>query len=215
MAPQILNMELLLTSHWTDRDAKPTSHGENQMLKQDFSKQQVPHKRRKSSFGSVKQFAIDPIHMIQTLLTPGISAASCNEETLSSSFLILDGLLTISLGELTAEGRETKYNMLEDATERWGARFETNIGVGKVCYEYRHETEEEEEKCMSCCSSVGDDECNPSQGNILSQTLDLIPLVLDESLIDIRAINPDGYIPPSHKMVADCLKVRQTQHHSM
>ena len=167
---------------------------------------------RKKRFPSLRSMAIEPFNMIQALLTPGVSAASCNKETLSSSFLILDGFLTISLGELSTDNsdNDTRYNMLDDATERWGSRLETNICVGKVSYEYRHDTEEEEEKCMSFSSSSdGEDECAATgNGSILSQKLDLIPLVLDDpSTLQSSTLNPERYVPPSHKMVADCLKV--------
>lgn len=218
MAPQNLNMELLLTSQLGADDHSKL------ILKEDYAVQtfaknnllrpgtrsQKKHRRRKKS-QSFKFMSIEPFNVIQSLLTPGISAASCNEETLSSSFLLLDGILTISLGELSSDESDTEngYDLLRDATERWGARLETNISVGNVSYEYQHESEEAEEKCMSVSSSDGEDEQSP-HGAILSQKLDLVPLVLDDpSSLDINKPNPDRYVPPSHKMVADCLKASE------
>lgn len=259
MAPQNLNiMDMPLTPEFTAKGEKSLLQQEDELLKPNYTgtgkdgpsspspstyllrspQTRTDTRNKKIFFTSLKSMSIDPFHLIQTLLTPGRSAASCNEETLSSSFLILDGFLTISLGELTHSDmnrnpdnqdydqttRNRRYNnMHQDATERWGARLETNLCVGKVCYEYRHDSEEEEEKCMSFSSTDDEDECvydvngtgtgtppsHQSQAAILSQKLDLIPLVLEDSLSkDITVMNnPDRHVPPSHKMVADCLKV--------
>lgn len=228
MAPQNLNMELLLTSQLAatidhsklilkEDYAKLASDKSNKPLSRvgtRFASTDVERRRKKKRFQHFKTLSIQPFNVIQSLLTPGISAASCNEETLSSSFLLLDGILTISLGELSNVdigseefGVDDKYDLLKDSSERWGARMETNISVGKVCYEYQHESEEAEEKCMSNSSSDLEDEQTP-HGAILSQKLDIVPLVLDDpSTLDARSPNPDRYVPPSHKMVADCLKV--------
>lgn len=220
MAPQNLNIELLLTTPELLRsNSKEVSYiyEQDKIANVDITTA-VCNKEcsitndqgRKKRFIPLKPILIDPIHMIKTILTPGISSASCNEETLSSSFLILDGLSTISLGKLSSNANdELSDSILEEAIERWGARYETNISVGKVCYEYSCESEEdEEEKCLSFSSSDGEDTFHPG-GSILSQKLDLIPLVLENSFThDTRAPNPELYLPPSHRMVADCLKVR-------
>jgi tetratricopeptide (TPR) repeat protein len=227
MPPQNINMELLVASEFASSEGKSILQPDGgELLEKEFAGTQTtaikylhsndlrpPQREKKKRFTSLKSMAIEPFNMIQSLLTPGVSAASCNEETLSSSFLILDGFLTISLGELTHDNDENedrydnKYNMFQDASERWGARLETNICVGKVCYEYRHDTEEEEEKCMSFSSS---DEEEQGHASILSQKLDLVPLVLDDpSTLDNTSINPNRHVPPSHKMVADCLKFRE------
>lgn len=203
-------MDLLLTA----KEGSPILRGDIELFKRDIPKAKSRRysnekKRvRKERFQLLKPVTIDPFQMIQSLLKPGMSAASCNEETLSSSFLILDGTLTISLGALSYDKKESNYDMLEDATERWGSRLETNICVGKVCYEYRYDNEEAEEKCRSNSFSDAEEDIPPNHGAVLSQTLDLVPLVLDDTLNqDSMTISPGRYVPPSHKMVADCLKV--------
>ncbi len=215
MAPQNLNMGLLLTSEFSTKDTSISYlQGNNKILSQEYvekdpmyNKSHLSKQGRKKRFALLKPMTIDPLQMMQAFLTPGTSAASCNEETLSSSFLILDGFQTIFLGALKTDDDKSTCNMLDDSVERWGARLETNICVGKVCYEYRHDNEEQEEKCLSFSSSDGEDDAAPS-GSILSQKLDLVPLVLDDPLTnDVGVINPERYVPPSHKMVADCLKV--------
>lgn len=125
--------------------------------------------------------------------------AYCNEETLSSSFLILDGFMTISLFDDSSS--------VLDATERWGKRLETNICVGKVSYEYRLSDEVEKQLNHASSKEEGEEEVK-TKATILSQNLENIPLVLDqEPSEDGTLLDPDRYLPPSHKMVADALKV--------
>lgn len=135
-----------------------------------------------------------PKSMMQSLFSFGVSAAYCNEETLSSSFLILDGVLTISLGAISSES-DTPNGMMNEATTRWGQRVETNICVGKVSYNYRWDEEEEK----------GLDHEVSNNASVLSQTLVLTPLGVDPDPTETRDIDPDRYLPPAHKMVADTL----------
>ena len=124
--------------------------------------------------------------------------AYCNEETLSSSFLILDGFKTISLAD--------SWNQKE-AIERWGKRLETNICVGKVSYEYREADEVEQSMSNSSSSHEDFDDALSAKAAIVSQHLEKIPLVLDsDTTEDGTLLDPDRYLPPSHKMVADALK---------
>lgn len=134
--------------------------------------------------------------------------AYCNEDTYSTSFLILDGFMTICLGDGTSTiGGSGRSKVLEEATERWGTRLETNICVGKVSYEYR--LSDEVEKSMSHCSSeAAGEEGEETNATILSQHLEKIPLLLDQEPNDNGTmLDPERYLPPSHKMVADALKV--------
>jgi len=154
---------------------------------------------------AMRTMARRPINMFQTLLIPGgsagVSAAYCNEETLSSSFLILDGFMTLFLGRYSPYGRN-EYDMRRDASERWGSRVETNVCIGKVAYEYR--MAEEKEKSM-------DFESSRNGATIVSQTLVKRPLGLgaEPTATDSKVINIDSYVPPSHKMVADCLTFQE------
>jgi len=151
----------------------------------------------------------NPLHVLQELLFPGgTSAAYCNEETASTSFLILDGFMTIFLGDLSKEidSKKISSNALKDATERWGKRLETNICVGKVSYEYRHSDEAEMYMDMPSSNSG---EISERSAPIVSQNLDRVPLVLDHEANNRDILDPKFYFPPSHKMVADALKFQE------
>jgi len=233
MAPQNINMELLLTSELAAGERKFVLPSYSEVLKKEFDNiifdktklkatnqyldqglydEANRNSRRKKRFPNIRSMAIEPLTMIQALLVPGSSAASCNEETLSSSFLILDGFQTISLGEITtgdskANNLSISNTMLKEATERWRSRLNTNFCVGKVSYEYRHADEEEEEKCMSFSSSDGEYESSAAKcGSILSQTLEKVRLIMDN---DKEPMSPDRHVPPNHRMVADCLKFKE------
>lgn len=148
-----------------------------------------------------------PLHVIRTLLFPeGKSMAYCNDETLSSSFLILDGFMSISLVD---DNESELLTRNEDAIERWGKRLETNICVGKVVYEYRHS--EEDEKSMDNYSSSDSERSEyRNEATILSQNLEKVPLLLDQEPIeDGTMLDPDRYLPPSHRMLADALKFQE------
>jgi len=153
----------------------------------------------------MRTMARRPINMFQAMFIPGgsagASAAYCNEETLSSSFLILDGFMTLFLGRYSPCGR-SEYDMRRDASERWGKRVETNICIGKVAYEYT--MAEDKEKSM-------DFESSANGATIVSQTLVKRPLGLDAEpmVTDSKVINIESYVPPSHKMVADCLTFQE------
>ena len=220
MAPQVVNIELLLSSTEISQnlfstmnvmDGRPKDpiqhHPEFDKINDEFAlmkRKSSRRQKRKYSATSVIP-SQNPLHIIKNLLFPGgQSMAYCNEETLSSSFLILDGFMTISLWDVRngSSGVSAK-----NATERWGNRLETNICVGKVSYEYR--LSDEVEKSMGHSSEEGDEDSN--RASILSQNLKKIPLVLDQEPADSGAmLDPDRYLPPSHKMVADALKVSFT-----
>lgn len=242
MAPQVVNMELLLStpdlSHLSTLKIKNHLHRvpASPLINTDrgsesFALYKKPNRSRRPRTTKVKRKysatsvipSHDPINFIQNLLFPvGASKAYCNEETLSSSFLILDGFMTISLGD---DVRSTNRNRarpnvnsvrmessLKNATERWGKHLESNICVGKVSYEYRES--DEVEKTMSHSSEEEDedgDSLNTSnRASILSQHLEKIPLILDEEPADSGTLlDPDRYLPPSHKMVADALKYEE------
>lgn len=149
-----------------------------------------------------------PINIVHSLLIPGgsgaVSAAYCNEETFSTSFLVLDGFLTIYLGEYypSSENEGDKNNVrntIRYAAERWGKRVDTNVCIGKVSYEYR--MTEKHEKSMDVQSST-------KNASIISQKLVKKPLGVPEPL-DSKHISPDNYLPPTHKMVADCLTFKE------
>lgn len=124
----------------------------------------------------------NPFKMLQTLLFPGgASMAYCNEETLSSSFLILDGLKPISLADSSKDQKE--------AIERWGQRLETNICVGKVSYEYREADEVEQ----SMSNSSSDFDALSIRAEVVSQHLEKIPLVLDsDTTEDGTLLDPES-----------------------
>lgn len=219
MAPQVVNIELLLSSTEISQnlfstmnvmDGRPKDpiqhHPEFDKINDEFAlmkRKSSRRQKRKYSATSVIP-SQNPLHIIKNLLFPGgQSMAYCNEETLSSSFLILDGFMTISLWDVRngSSGVSAK-----NATERWGNRLETNICVGKVSYEYR--LSDEVEKSMGHSSEEGDEDSN--RASILSQNLKKIPLVLDQEPADSGAmLDPDRYLPPSHKMVADALKFEE------
>jgi len=207
MPPQVANMELLLSSELPQHQLTSMD-----VLKENVTLKTFEQDSERSSDGSfrsrrrkkylTKNCATkqDPFRMIRNLLFPGgASMAYCNEETLSSSFLILDGFMTISLSDASSS--------VLDATERWGKRLETNICVGKVSYEYRLSDEVERNMNLSSSTDEGEEEVE-TKATILSQNLEKIPLVLDqEPSEDGTLLDPDRYLPPSHKMVADALKV--------
>jgi len=210
MSPRIENsMDLMLdsTSASTSTSTSSSSllnNGSDSLLfsafRETFLKKNVESKESGNcSSKAMRTMARRPINMFQTLLIPGgsggISAAYCNEETLSTSFLVLDGFLTIFLGQFSLNEKNI-YNMERDANERWTKRVETNVCIGKVSYEYR--MAEKEEKSMSMKHSS-------KSASIVSQTLVKKPLGVGPEPNDSKSINTDNYIPPSHKMVADCL----------
>jgi len=208
MPPQVANMELLLSSELPQHQLASMD-----MLKENVTLKTFEQDSERSSDGSfrsrrkkylTKNCATkqDPFRMIRNLLFPGgASMAYCNEETLSSSFLILDGFMTISLSDASSS--------VLDATERWGKRLETNICVGKVSYEYRLSDEVERNMNLSSSTDEGEEEVE-TKATILSQNLEKIPLVLDqEPSEDGTLLDPDRYLPPSHKMVADALKFQE------
>ena len=222
MAPQVVNMELLLSPQLAPGQlatmevlvdphvTRPIVNNAKSERSRDSDNSNYSKRRsrRKHSARSVIPNQDDPFNMIKSLFfSGGSSKAYCNEETLSSSFLILDGFMTISLGD--AKSEFVGFS-IDDATERWGKRLETNICVGKVSYEYRLSDEAEKSmKSMSHSFSEDGDEESTTKASILSQNLEKIPLVLDEEPIeDGTMLDPDRYLPPSHKMVADALKVR-------
>ena len=209
MPPQVVNMDLLLSSELGQHQIsskemlkyspiiKPFQH--DYMRSSDGSDGSFKSRRRRKYLTMQAATKQDPLRMLRSLLFPGgASMAYCNEETLSSSFLILDGFMTISLAD---DG-----SSVQDATERWGKRLETNICVGKVSYEYRQSDEVEKQMNLSPSKEEGQDDLKKAA--IVSQNLEKIPLVLDqEPSEDGTLLDPDRYLPPSHKMVADALKV--------
>lgn len=185
------------------KESSSKSSGRSQSPRSTLVSRPTRQKRRYSP-----SHVSNPLHVLQELLFPGgTSAAYCNEETASTSFLILDGFMTIFLGDLSNErsNRSISSNALQDATERWGKRLETNICVGKVSYEYRHSDEAEMYMDMPHSNSG---EFSRRSATIVSQNLDRVPLVLDHDANNRDILDPKFYFPPSHKMVADALKVR-------
>lgn len=146
----------------------------------------------------------NPICVIRTLLfAEGKSMAYSNEETLSSSFLILNGFMTICLFDSTNKGESNSF----DAKERWLKRLETNIYVGKVSYEYRSEDED----------SAGDDARDDidttsvvyaHNASVLSQTLKRVPYVLDQEK-SIKLADPKFKVPTGHQKFANALQAQQ------
>lgn len=210
MPPQVVKSEMLLSTELNETDVSRLIIGASGV---DFSPhrlEQKLHGRSQSPRSTVTpprpkrkyhRRTLSPLHMIQDLLFPGgLSAAYCNEETLSTSFLVLDGFMTIFLGEFSDEGASLSSEALRVATERWGRRLETNISVGKVSYEYRLSDEVE--------MSTGGD-ISRSEAPIISQNLEKVPLVLDQEPNERKILNPKFYFPPSHKMVADGLKFQE------
>ncbi len=211
MAPQVVNVDLLLSSTELSQDlfgamnvidGKLLDPAQQHPEIAKYNAKPSRRQKRKYSATSVVQ-SQNPFHLIQNLLFPvGHSMAYCNEETLSSSFLILDGFRTISLWD-NSEGNSSAFSV-KNATARWGNRLETNICVGKVSYEYRRS--DEVERSMS--HSSGESTNDSNRASILSQNLEKIPLVLDQEPADSGTmLDPDRYLPPVHKMVADALKV--------
>lgn len=197
MPPQVVNMDVLLTQEFPQKSQYEVFGPltTTSIMKPDSpasSPKSIKSRRRKYS----NEKGQNPFKMLQTLLFPGgASMAYCNEETLSSSFLILDGLKTISLADSSKDQKE--------AIERWGKRLETNICVGKVSYEYREADEVEQ----SMSNSSSDFDALSTRAEVVSQHLEKIPLVLDsDTTEDGTLLDPDRYLPPSHKMVADALK---------
>ncbi len=219
MPPQVVKSELLLSTELAENHLSgliidgggldssqhkfdPYHHGRSSSPRSTLT---PPRPKRKYH----SKRPTSPIHMIQELLFPGgMSAAYVNEETLSTSFLILDGFMTIFLGEVSnvEVNKSLNSSALSGATERWGRRLETNISVGKVSYEYRCSDEVE--------MSTGED-VPRKEVSILSQNLEKVPLVLDQEPNDRKILNPKFYFPPSHKMVADGLKVRTVERSSI
>ena len=226
MPPQVVNMELLLSSEVSQQQipglealrviqhtkpVDPDSSTKSSSLSSHSSEGSLRKKvkrNRRFSLTHVEQKQ-HPLHVIRTLLFPGgKSMAYCNDETLSSSFLILDGFLTICLIDDKNKKDNASFSQVQDAIERWGKRLETNICVGKVSYEYR--LSDEDEKSMSTDSEVSE---RSNEATILSQNLEKIPLLLDQEPIeDGTMLDPDRYLPPSHRMLADALKVSLLQY---
>lgn len=220
MPPQVVNVELLLSSELSHhpirgledalkvvspaKDAGPDSKSSLSSHSSDGSLRRKTKRNRRFSLQHDTPKQHHPLHVIRTLLFPGgKSMAYCNDETLSSSFLILDGFMTISLVDCN---ENTYISHVEDAIERWGKRLETNICVGKVSYEYR--LSDEDEKSMSHFSLDSEGSQGGNEATILSQNLEKVPLVLDqEPAEDGTMLDPDRYLPPSHRMLADALKV--------
>ncbi len=210
MPPQVAKTQMMLAGNSrmtiiesSDFKESPSKSSERcQSPRSALSSRSTRQKRRYSP-----SHVSNPLHVLQELLFPGgTSAAYCNEETASTSFLILDGFMTIFLGDLSKEGdnKNTSSNALKDATERWGKRLETNICVGKVSYEYRHSDETEMYMDMPSSNSG---ELSERSAPIVSQNLDRVPLVLDHEANNRDILDPKFYFPTSHKMVADALKV--------
>lgn len=212
MGPQNVSIQVLLAPHLSSSDITGSSSLTNSsqdanMFNPDRSrfgkKVQTGQSKENCTSKAMRTMSRRPINMFKTLLIPGgsagVSAAYCNEETLSSSFLILDGFLTLFLGQYSPSGRN-EYDMRRDASERWGRRVETNVCIGKVAYEYR--MAEEKEKSM-------DFDQSRNSATIVSQTLVKKPLGVDTEQTDSKVINTDSYVPPSHKMVADCLTYQE------
>lgn len=202
MAPQI-NMDLLLTSQELTSSIAP-SPPLLTLERNSFNSCRNTYRNcmmKTSRNGARRRRVMEqsPKSMMQTLFSFGVSAAYCNEETVSSSFLILDGVLTISLGAITSKDNKP-YSMMNEAISRWGQRVETNICVGKVSYNYRWD-DEEEEKGLEY-SEVS------NKASVLSQSLVRTPLGVDPLPEESRDIDPERYLPPAHKMVADTLMVR-------
>jgi len=208
MAPQNMSIRVLLTPPLNGSNStsnSPHTNTNRDMKKYNSERSQHDKPKGNCTSKAMRTMARRPINMFQTLLIPGgsagVSAAYCNEETLSSSFLILDGFLTLFLGRYSPCGRN-EYDMRRDASERWGKRVETNVCIGKVAYEYRMAEEKEKEKSM-------DFESSSNGATIVSQTLVKKPLGLSSEPTDSKVINIDSYVPPSHKMVADCLTFQE------
>lgn len=145
------------------------------------------------------------------------SAAYCNNETLSPSFLVLDGIESISLGKVASNER-TGDRVLKEATERWKNRVESRICVGNVSYEYRRAEEK--------FAITGDDAKPQMDEELLGPALNLVkagsrvsqslgrktlPRATSLAMAAIKekasgVINPDRYLPPIHSMVADHLR---------
>lgn len=225
MPPQVVNMDLLLSSELSQhqilgleetlkvvRHEKTTDPDSKSLLSSHSSsdgslRRKSTKRNRRYSLTHAAPQEHHPLHVIRTLLFPGgKSMAYCNDETLSSSFLILDGFMTISL--VDGKDNDSSISHVEDAIERWGKRLETNICVGKVSYEYR--LSDEDEKSMSHVSSDSERSYGSNEATILSQNLEKVPLVLDqEATEDGTMLDPDRYLPPSHRMLADALKFQE------
>lgn len=142
------------------------------------------------------------------------SAANCNDETLSPSFLILEGFQIISLGMASKKGKLGE-SVLKEAIDRWSNRVETRIYVGNVSYEYRQAEEKlvfplgGQNRALFDDKMVGAAAKLVRAGSIVSQTLvkELMPRsVFDCDGEDSRIMNTDRYIPPAHSMAANHLK---------
>jgi tetratricopeptide (TPR) repeat protein len=219
MAPQVVNIDLLLSSTELPQELfSSVNVVHDQIIKPTKQVPDIPKSKKSNGFASKKHHRQkrkysatsfmqggNPLNFIQNLLFPvGQSMAYVNEETLSSSFLILDGYKTISLWDNA--GNNTSCQSVTNATERWSNRLETNICIGKVSYEYR--LSDEVEKSMSHSSEEGDEDSN--RASIVSQNLKRIPLVLDQEPDDTGTLlDPDRYLPPGHKMVADALNFQE------
>lgn len=215
-----LNLNASSQVHTTNNSTNHTNMVESCTLFDGMQRPTLPSRnsRRQRRRYSQATVASRPLDVITRLIFPGgPSNAFCNEETLSSSFLILDGFMTIALGNLPRiRGQDSNIdaNVLKDARERWGKRLETNICVGKVSYEYRLSDEAEQQSLHSSEEEEDSEDENQipkTKATILSQHLDRIPLVLDQEPTDGVAgmLNPSRYIPPSQKMFADALRFQE------
>jgi tetratricopeptide (TPR) repeat protein len=149
----------------------------------------------------------DPICVIRTLLfSEGKSMAYSNEKTLSSSFLILNGYMTLSLVDVLSG----EPNLLH-AKERWGKRLETNIYVGKVSYEEEYRSKDEGYEDADARDDLETSDCGHHHHcSILSQKLERVPYVLYEEASS-KLLDPKFYVPESHHTFANYLELQEFQ----
>jgi tetratricopeptide (TPR) repeat protein len=147
----------------------------------------------------------DPMRVIRTLLfSEGKSMAYSNEKTCSSSFLILNGFMTLSLVDIISGVPDLLH-----AKERWGKRIETNIYVGKVSYEYRSKDEEHED--VDARDDLETSSCGHDHHSaILSQRLERVPYILDQEASS-KLLDPKFYVPESHQAFANNLELQEFQ----